>query len=164
MCLNEQNISLYFRKEKIIIILFIILILLLIYFVGFSKTRDYGKIYSIEEVYENGDISYEDLKSLAYYQNGGITNNEDVLDNNYKPQEIGSLGIFNKYQLKATLSNKLIEYYQIDITYYGTYNGYIAYTFTLPNLSVPQVVVDINIGNLNFVASNPSKLIRLYKV
>lgn len=152
------------EKKKIIIILFIILILLLIYFVGFSKTRDYGKIYSIEEVYENGDISYEDLKSLAYYQNGGITNNEDVLDNNYKPQEIGSLGIFNKYQLKATLSNKFIEYYQIDITYYGTYNGYIAYTFTLPNLSVPQVIVDINIGNLNFVASNPSKLIRLYKV
>lgn len=151
------------EKKKIIIILFIILILLLIYFVGFSKTRDYGKIYSIEEVYENGDISYEDLKSLAYYQNGGITNNEDVLDNNYQPQEIGSLGIFNKYQLKATLSNKFIEYYQIDITYYGTYNGYIAYTFTLPNLSVPQVV-DINIGNLNFVASNPSKLIRLYKV
>ena len=92
------------EKKKIIIILFIILILLLIYFVGFSKTRDYGKIYSIEEVYENGDISYEDLKSLAYYQNGGITNNEDVLDNNYQPQEIGSLGIFNKYRLKATLS------------------------------------------------------------
>ena len=153
----------HFFQKIIIIILFIILIFSLIYFVGFSKTRDYGKIYSLEEVYENGDISYDDLKSLAYYQIGGIKNNEDILDNNYQPQEIGLLGIFNKYQLKATLSNKFIEYYQIDITYYDTYNGYIAYTFTLPNLSVPEVIVDINIGNLNFIASNPSKLIGLYK-
>lgn len=152
------------EKKKIIIILFIILILLLIYFVGFSKTRDYGKIYSIEEVYENGDISYEDLKSLAYYQNNGINNNEDILDNNYEPQGIGSLNLFHKYQLKATLSNKFIEYYQMNIDYYGTYNDYIAFTFTLPNVASPEVIVDINIGNLNFVASNPSKLIRLYKV
>lgn len=152
------------EKKIIIIVLSLIIILILVYFVGFSKTRDYGKFYSIQEVYENGDISYEDLKSLAYYQNGGINNNQNVLDDNYKPQEIGSLGIFNKYQLKATLSDKFIEYYQMDITYYGTYNGYIAYTYTLPNLNAPQVVVDINIGNLNFVASNPSKLIRLYKI
>lgn len=160
-----SKIRLFISEKKIlIIILSLIVILVLVYFVGFSKTRDYSKTYSIKEVYENGDISYEDLKSLAYYQNGGIDNNEGILDNNYKPQEIGSLGIFNKYRLKATLSNKFIEYYQMDITYYGTYNGYIAYTFTLPNLSVPQVVVDINIDDLNFVASNPSEFIRLYKI
>ena len=152
------------EKKILIIVLSLIVILVLVYFVGFSKTRDYGQTYSIEEVYENGDISYEDLKSLAYYQNDGINNNDDILDNNYQPHEIGSLGLFHKYQLKATLSNKFIEYYQIDIKYYGTYNGYIAYTYTLPNLSAPQVVVDINIANLNFVASNPSKLIRLYKI
>lgn len=40
------------EKKILIIVLSLIVILVLVYFVGFSKTRDYGQTYSIDEVYE----------------------------------------------------------------------------------------------------------------
>lgn len=81
------------------------MLLCLIYFVGFSKIRDYGETYLIKEAYENGYIFYDDLKTPAYYQNNGNGGNEGIIGDNFIPKDNKVYNIFYKYQLKATLSS-----------------------------------------------------------
>ncbi len=106
--------------KKVIIIVLILITLEVVYFVGFSKTSDYCSIYSIAEVYEDGNISYDDPKSLAYYQNDSSNKyNEGLINNDFILNEGDRPNLWERYTLKATLANKINENYNYQITYYG---------------------------------------------
>ena len=95
-----------------------------------------GDIYTLEEAYEMGLLSKEDLMSIAYYQHGGRIKNEEIMSEDYKPKpKIPEI-------LDKTVEQHIKEYIfacyledpertgehtinDIDINnYYGNYNGY----------------------------------------
>ena len=49
-----------------------------------SKTTQ-GVFYTVREAYENGYITFEDVKSIAYYHNHGRRDNEQIMPEDYKP-------------------------------------------------------------------------------
>lgn len=49
-----------------------------------SKTTQ-GVFYTVREAYENGYITFEDVKSIAYYHNHGRMYNEHIMPEDYKP-------------------------------------------------------------------------------
>ena len=129
--------------KKVIIIILILITLGIIYFVGFSKTRDYGSIYSIAEVYEDGSISYDDLKTLAYYQNDSSNKyNEGLINNDFILNEGDRPNLWERYTLNATLANKINEYYNYQTTYYGIYNDYVVFSAYCKGISSPAVIIE----------------------
>lgn len=86
-----------------------------------------GSFYSLREAYDNGWLTQEDLKSLAYYYNGG--SNDESFVPKPKTPEFLSKEIENKIR-KTYLSEKKIKkdfpfatIKRISITgYYGIYN------------------------------------------
>lgn len=45
-----------------------------------------GTFYTLEEAYEAGFLTRDDLMSIAYYHNGGRQNNESVMAEDYAPK------------------------------------------------------------------------------
>ena len=45
-----------------------------------------GAFYSLQDAYDNGWLTQEDLKSIAYYHNGGRVYNETIMNETYVPQ------------------------------------------------------------------------------
>ena len=83
----------------------------------------FGVVCTLAEAYEYALLTRDDLMSIAYYQNGGRTYNEDIMSKDYTPQPK------NPETLDADLQRKIketIEYedgYYWLVTYYGCYNG-----------------------------------------
>ncbi len=44
-----------------------------------------GTFYSLKEAYDSGYLTREDIMSIAYYHNGGIQCNEDIMGEDYAP-------------------------------------------------------------------------------
>ncbi len=45
-----------------------------------------GKLYTLQEAYDSGWLTKDDLMSIAYYHNGGREHNEDIMTEDYAPQ------------------------------------------------------------------------------
>ena len=69
-------------KKKLLAFAFVILTVSL---VALSGCGNYGTFYSLTKAYEEGLITYEDLLSIAYYHNGGIEGNEELMGEDYEP-------------------------------------------------------------------------------
>jgi len=91
------------------------------------KTEKTGEFYSLQEAYDNGYLTMDDLKNIAYYYNG-VNNYED-----FTPYEIGELDEETALTLKqdycmdykefAGADNVSTDNFSIEIDrYYGTYN------------------------------------------
>ncbi|MDE6075037.1 MAG: hypothetical protein K2G26_01215, partial [Clostridia bacterium] len=46
-----------------------------------------GEFYTLQEAYDNGYLTLEDLLSIAYYHNGGITGNEELISLDFTPKQ-----------------------------------------------------------------------------
>ena len=90
-----------------------------------------GEFYTLQQAYNNHWLTQEDLKSIAYYHNGGIVFNEEVMGEDYQPQpktpEV--LDKITEHSIKQTYidsiltdKNAIISGVNID-NYYGSYNG-----------------------------------------
>ena len=45
-----------------------------------------GSFYSLEEAYENGWLTRDDILSIAYYYNQGTEGNEELMGESYAPE------------------------------------------------------------------------------
>lgn len=99
-----------------------------------------GNFYTVTEGYEKGWITKEELKSIAYYHNGGRAHNEEVIGEDFKPisktpetlsDTVKQALIRNYYNNERPLSNTPdINEGEIWLTEYcGLYNGCITVVF-----------------------------------
>ena len=79
-------------------------------------------------------ITQEQVKSIAYYHNGGIQFNEEIMGEDYTPLqktpeelsgETEKLIIQDYVDAYCKGENRSVTDYKID-KYFGTYNGYVA--------------------------------------
>lgn len=140
-------------KFKVIIVV-ILLMSLLILFTGCSyKTKDYGEFYSLNDAYENGILTYEDLLSIAYYNNGGISGNEGSMSSDFKPKPIdGSLSDKDIRKIKSTKAKTDEEYdaYSID-AFYGIYHNAVVLKLSNSLEDIPAVVSEEYVEGIHFI-------------
>ena len=97
----------------------------------------YGDLYTLQQAYVNGFISYEDLISIAYYHNGGREHNEEIMSEDYKPSlktpEV--LSELTVLKIKSAAAKDYRENYNVKdakaegftiIEYCGTYGDCVA--------------------------------------
>ncbi len=118
-----------------------------------------GEFYTLQQAYDAGWLTQEDLKSIAYYHNGGREGNEEIMGEDYQPQpktpevidKMTELSIKQTYcenlrkQDNAKPSGVTIE------RYYGAYNG--CYAVVLSSIYIGSYENIINewkkIGGVN---------------
>ncbi len=118
-----------------------------------------GEFYTLQQAYDNSWLTQEDLKSIAYYHNGGREGNEEIMGEDYQPQpktpevidKMTELSIKQTYcdnlrkQDNAKPSGVTIE------RYYGAYNG--CYAVVLSSIYIGSYENIINewkkIGGVN---------------
>ena len=89
-----------------------------------------GNFYSLEEAYENGWLTQEDILSIAYYYNQGAEGNEALMGESYAPEPTAPemLDEERANQIKRTYLNDVIAMpdgtfeHVIIRAYYGTYH------------------------------------------
>lgn len=131
--------------------------------------RASGTFYSLKEAYEAGYLTYDDVMSIAYYQNGGRRYNESVMDEDYTPQPREPQGLSEKTSLRirntaahnyrnnihADAPEAVADDFNI-IRYYGTYgdcvavmmtDNYTGYTQALWEDTIADIVVFYYNGN-----------------
>jgi len=130
---------------------------------GCSET---GNLYELQEAYDNGWLTVEDLKSVVYYYNGGTTFNEEIMGENYMPipkvPEIldAQTAMWIKQDFKNNYrSNTSIN--SILIVYLGTYNGLVAVILTVKdNGANPiQIIHEGMVGGVLFKYDNSIKIL-----
>ena len=50
------------------------------------KVKYQGEFYTLQQAYDNNWLTQDDLKSIAYYHNGGIKYNEEIMGEDFQPQ------------------------------------------------------------------------------
>ena len=89
-----------------------------------------GNFYSLEEAYENGWLTRDDILSIAYYYNQGAEGNETLMGESYAPEPMvpEMLDEERVNQIKRTYLNEVIAMpegtfeHVIIRAYYGTYH------------------------------------------
>lgn len=89
-----------------------------------------GSFYSLEEAYENGWLTRDDILSIAYYYNQGTEGNEELMGESYAPEPMvpETLDEERVNQIKRTYLNEVIAMpegtfeHVIIRAYYGTYH------------------------------------------
>ena len=99
---------------------------------GCKKRQAIGKFYTLQEAYELGFLSENDLKSIAYYNNGGRANNENKIEEDFVPDPLNPKTIPADIQkniksdyiyYNESLDNKTKESEVKIKYYYGKYNN-----------------------------------------
>ena len=109
-----------------------------------------GGFYSLQQAYDAGWITKEDLKSIAYYHNGGIEGNEEVMGADFDPQPKMPEAIDKMTEL--SIKQAYIDCYNLSgygkpsgVTvenYYGSYNGCYAVVLDSKYIFYPAVSVN----------------------
>lgn len=99
---------------------------------GYKKRQAIGKFYTLQEAFDQGFLTENDLKSIAYYNNGGRKNNEDKIEEDFVPQPLNPKTI--PADIQKSIKSDYIYYNEkldnktkdsevkID-DYYGEYNN-----------------------------------------
>ena len=99
---------------------------------GCKKRQAIGKFYTLQESFDQGFLTENDLKSIAYYNNGGRENNEDKIEEDFVPQPLNPKTI--PADIQKSIKSDYIYYNEkldnktkdsevkID-DYYGEYNN-----------------------------------------
>ena len=135
--------------------------------------KTYGTFYTLQEAYDNGYLTREDLMSIAYYKNGGRRYNESIMPENYAPipKDPEELSESTSLRIRSTAAADWnAEYPDDDATaedfwidyYYGTYGNCVA-VMMRDNLSGTTGVVWIGIvADVSF-SYNSGKEIRVWR-
>ena len=122
------------------------------------RKQPMGKLYTLQEAFNQGFITENDLKSIAYYNNGGRKNNEDKIAEDFAPQPLNPETIPTDIQ-KYVKSDYVYYNEKLENTedvskvkinrYYGNYNG--AYVLTLCGpFDYIAVINDFSVDGYNF--------------
>lgn len=142
-----------FFKFKLNIVV-ILLISLFVVLTGCSnKTKDYGKFYGLKDAYENEILTYEDLLSIAYYNNDGISGNERVMSSDFKPKSIDvTLSDQLIHKIKSTIAKSSKEYDAYSVyAFYGIYHDVVVLKLSSSLESIPAVETEEYIEDIHFI-------------
>ncbi len=133
-----------------------------------------GTFYTLQEAYNAGYLTKEEIMSIAYYHNGGRVYNEEIMSEDYKPitktpQELSEKTV-NKIKenaaheynsehdpkIKATADGFTID------QYYGTYGNSIVVIITDIYSGSPGIVGIETIANVNLYM-NAAYVIKVWK-
>lgn len=101
-----------------------------------TYARSEGVFYSLEEAYEDGRLTQDDLKNIAYYYHEA--QEADLLDETFtsSPKDPETLSAVTEYKIKRTYLNDVIgmedgSFEHVFIYgYYGTYGGNVVVAVT----------------------------------
>lgn len=116
-----------------------------------------GSFYDLDEAYEMGFLTQNDLKNIAYYYHTRNGDTEHV-DPTFTPSPKNPETLDEKTQraIKQDYLNKVIDMPDGSIDhvfiyyYYGTYNGNIVIHVTDDYYCYDYLFEDVNIGGVNF--------------
>ena len=145
---------------KKIICLGVILVMMIAMLACEPKKK--GDFYTLQEAYDQGLITHDDLKSIAYYQNGGsedesfvpMSKNPEVLSN--ETEKAIKETIVYDVRKEDPVSGGEIKIINITIqNYYGTYNNCVAvmisgarpYNAEICEIEIDGVLFHYNNGN-----------------
>lgn len=134
------------KKRFALGLLIISLFITLICFAGCNKPT--GKFYSLEESYEKGLITVEQLQEIAEYHNDGKdcpTPLDDKIANAIKETAASDTRKYEKYfEVKASEFTIL--------HYYGNYNNCYVVMIGNPYFDYPEVAIDewVDVGGVQF--------------
>ncbi len=125
-----------------------------------------GEFCTLQEAYDQGLLTQDDLKNIAYYQNGGSD------DENFEPMPKTPESLSDKtekaiketraYDLRNQDTNPIKKAKAKDVTilkYYGTYNNCVAVMITDYYHSYDLMEWDIEIEDVLFHYSNGNRII-----
>lgn len=103
--------------------------------------QTYGTFYTLEEAYEAGILTHDELMSIAYYHNGGTRGNEAIMGEDYVPipKDPQELSEETSWKICETAAyNYRREYENAEasaddfkiIRYHGTYGDCVAIMMT----------------------------------
>lgn len=140
-----------------------------------------GAFYTLQEAYDNGFLSSDDLLSIAYYHhsqsrypNNGVAFNVGLMGENYVPAEKSpsELRAEQNCAIRQTLINNLKKFsssnsFALDdiviCAYYGTYNEGIAVRLLYKDggdIILQDVMYEDTVANIKFVYSEYTEFFR----
>lgn len=129
-------------------------------------TASVGSFYSLDEAYENGWLTQNDLQNIAYYYHIRYGGREHI-DESFVPDRKAPETLSNATQnkIKRTYLNKVAEVpdgslERVEIwQYYGSYNGCVVVAVRSDYLLIdPLPYVDHTIGEVVFYDYSPSEI------
>lgn len=128
-------------------------------FAGCGPTPS-GTFYTLQEAYEGGMLTREELMSIAYYHNGGRQYNEEIMGEEYTPipKEPAELSAVIVQAIKQTYWNDhfsesnpdKIALSDISTQYFGCYNGSIAVKLYYDGMPLSDVIYTKDVYGICF--------------
>ena len=127
-----------------------------------------GSFYTLQEAYDNGWLTQDDIMSIAYYRHGR-TYNEEIMSEDYQPAPKTPEVLSEKTELKikSTAAKEYSEEYDIKYAeadgftiteYCGTYGNCIAVMMTDNYSGTTGVVWIDSIAGVNFYYGNGRRM------
>ena len=128
-------------KQRIFSIWIAVCLLVLPAVLAGCGPKTYGTFYTLQEAYDNGYLTREDLMSIAYYHHNGREYNEETMPEDYAPipKDPEELSESTSLRIRSTAAADWnAEYPDDDATaedfwidyYYGTYGNCVAVMMT----------------------------------
>ena len=125
--------------------------------------------YTLEEAYSYGWLTKEDLKSIAYYLNGGRGNNEELMSETYQPLPKTPEALDDETKLEIKQAYGQWKFPDEDWSdfppdpfypYYGCYHDCVVISFSLAAGSpvAPGISWETEIGGVTFCYSYTNTL------
>ena len=145
------------KKGRGIILLSLMIIMCLLTFGGCDNHDEtkLGNFYTLQEAYDGGMLTVEDLQVIAEYHEKGVSVPEPLspdIENAIK--EVAARNL----REKESYEDAKAEDFTIT-KYYGTYNGCVAFKIEDIYFSHPAVCVDETIAGVEFHYPTPVKII-----
>ena len=145
-------------KKRGIILLSLIIIMCLLTFGGCDNHDEtkLGNFYTLQEAYDGGLLTVEDLQVIAEYHEKGVSVPEPLdpnIENTIK--EVAA----REMREKENIEDATADGFWID-RYYGTYNGSVAFMI-IGYIAYPAVELDENeiIAGVRFHYTDPNRII-----
>ena len=134
--------------------------------------KTYGTFYTLQEAYDNGYLTREDLLNIAYH-NGDRERNESALQN-FEPTPIGELSEEISLKIRESLAKHFRDIERAPeatandftiVIYLGCYNGYYAFRYSDAFTGYPENIgghYSQEVGEILYTYSYSSS-IRLWK-
>lgn len=145
------------RKIATLFLIVMILCSSLVLVAGCSSEKQF---YTLQQAYDNGLLTQEDLLSIAYYHHGGTEGNEDLFHADYVPQpkDTKYLNVIEQNILKQTYLSEFLSSAKNATKdgvfiqqYYGVYNGYAALIMADDYSGTIGVIYYETVSNVKFL-------------
>ena len=115
------------------------------------KTATQGEFYSLQEAYDNGYLTKEDLENIAYYNNNKLLTYPETIDETVAALIKEDAANIRRNQDKLPILDAKAEDFEI-LKYYGTYNGCYVVLLNEPYDKFFTVIIDewVTIGGVEF--------------